>query len=321
MRGIFIILFFVLSMGVLGCASWWSRAAEGETSKDSPWAGIAREAIREPSRPFQMLLQQYTPTVWSQMRKDSEFPFWMDLWGRSLNFDEGAQQVIVDPNIIDSLIRLFEAPPRQDSVVHAGVEHTYGYLFSLLHTPYGYKRARWVDGEIERGLGIPIRLLDEDATEGALLSNVTYLLASISLIERTDLRPWLIESAPQNVHSRIVDWTRTQPLAEIRRLIEIVRIGSRSVTLRTDFVPFHRSARRGGNSALLIYSVLDSELEGARLISAFPVQQAFVDRALDPDNLGERQPVSTRYNAYVSGFTDAAQPLMGDRSVEVLRAR
>lgn len=321
MRKFFVAALTLLSFTALSCASWFSQAAQGETAQDLPWADIARAQARNPNQNFLTLLQEKSPGLLAQMKRDSAFPFWMDLWGRSINFDEGARDVIVAPSILDTLIRFFEAAPRQDRIVHAGTEHTYGYLFSLLRTSFGFKRARWVEGEIEQGLGIPVRLLDENATEGALLANITYVLASISLRERTDLRPWLHESVPANVHPTIVEWTRNETLGAIHRLTEKVSIGSRTIWVRTDFVPFHRSRRPRGNQALLIYSVLDSEVEGARLISAFPVQQSFVDRALDPEHLGARQPVSTRYNAFVPGMTDSPQALVGSRSVDILGGR
>lgn len=318
--------FFALTLGMasalMGCASWYTQAAEGDGPLDRPWTEISREAAEHPERPFLDIVRNHSLGLHRQLQRDSSFPFWMGLWGHSINFDEGARGVIVLPGILDQLLAFFEAPPRQDRIFHAGIEHTYGYLFSRLRTSFGFKRARWVEGEIEQGLGIPVRMMSENADDGAFLANVTYVMASISLRERTDLRPWLLETPPHNVHPALVEWTQNEDLGHIQRLTEMLYIGSRQVQIRTDFVPFHRSRRTQGNHALLIYSVLDSDQDGGpQLITAFPVQQSFVDRALDPTRLGARQPISTRYNAFVPGVTDSSRKLVGDRSVEVLWPR
>jgi hypothetical protein len=315
-------LYFFLASTLVGCASWFTQAVEGDTALDRPWMEIARESAEHPDQPFVSILRNRSVGLYQQMNRDSQFPFWMDLWGRSINFDEGARGIIVYPQILDGLIGFFEGPPRRDRIVHAGIEHTYGYLFSRLRTQFGFKRARWVEGEIEEGLGISVRMMSENASDGAFLSNVTYVLTSIALRDRQDVRPWLVETPPHNVHPAIVEWTRNEELGAAQRLTETVHIGSRQVEIRTDFITFHRGSRPRGNQALLIYSILDSDLEGGpRLISAFPVHQGFVDRVLDPERLGARQPISTRYNAFVAGVTDSEIQLLGERRVEVLWPR
>ena len=48
---------------------------------------------------------------------------------------------------------------------NAGLVHVYGYLFSTVATPYGYKSDRWNDGVLARSLGLPpghFRLGDSD---------------------------------------------------------------------------------------------------------------------------------------------------------------
>src|SRR5205823_4357190 len=105
------------------------------------------------------------------------------LWGTSINYDELAKAIIVHPAILRALDKSFvshapmevqnidaQAPesvatarllgvapthdPAGHPLAHAGMEHTYGYLFSVLKTSFGYKRARWVSGESERGFGL-----------------------------------------------------------------------------------------------------------------------------------------------------------------------
>ena len=51
-----------------------------------------------------------------------------------------------------------------------------------------------------------------------------------------------------------------------------MQVDGHVVELRTDFVAF-----RTANAALLIYSVRDSRVGRAQLITAFPVSQSFID--------------------------------------------
>ena len=72
------------------------------------------------------------------------------LWGKSWNFDEHAGQQIVDPYILDLLSEQLQYVVGTD-LVHAGIIHTYGYLFSQLETPYGLKRVRWTNRKLDWG--------------------------------------------------------------------------------------------------------------------------------------------------------------------------
>ena len=94
-------------------------------------------------------------------------PQWGPTLIRNWNYDlnasgEFAKAAIVNPLILQMIERTANFPvildPREPRIVHAGFEHTYGYIFSTLKTPYGYKRARWVRNEIETGFGGHISL-------------------------------------------------------------------------------------------------------------------------------------------------------------------
>jgi hypothetical protein len=82
-------------------------------------------------------------------------------------------------------------------------------------------------------------------------------------------------------------------------------------TLRTDLVAFPS----GGvsNAYWLVYSVKQGDR--AQLISAFPVAEGFYDTVVNPAQLGENQPIKTRYNAYVEGIT--GQDWKGTRRLEL----
>ena len=103
------------------------------------------------------------------------------------------------------------------------------------------------------------------------------------------------------------------PPAGIKRLTETVEPeAGRTVQLRTDFIPF--TGEYGGNSWLLVYSVKDSGEKRSKLITVFPVGSGFVDRALNPEYLGEDKSVQTRYNAFVKGLT--GRRINGSRTVQ-----
>ena len=68
----------------------------------------------------------------------------------------------------------------------AALNHTYGYLFSEVPTPYGYKRARFVKGIIEKGFGLPVGLFSGIPQKGTLLSNLTKFIGTIAFRDNAD---------------------------------------------------------------------------------------------------------------------------------------
>lgn len=320
--------------------------SEGEMSTDCPWAGAARALIAQSRLPggekqVQPLFQKLLPDLDRALSIDSHRAAWKSLWGHSINFDELAGGTIVDPSIIAVLgdkfgIRapmilthikadklpdspasaLLGKPVTTDSqghpLVHAGLEHTYGYLFSLLKTPYGYKRARWVQGEIEQGFGWKPGLLSPRPESGTLFGNVTFVAGSIAFRgnePRLNVLKKNLEGVPAEL--RAFDFSK---LARIR-VEETVQAKdaageARKVVLRTDLVPFPHPQK---DTHLLIYSVADASALGDVLITVFPVTQSFVDLVTRADNLGDGKPVQTRYNGFVEGVTGAK--LTGSRKV------
>src|SRR5262249_2770464 len=95
-----------------------------------------------------------------------------------VNVDEYAGQTIVHPEILRAIGELAGVRMRSP-VVHAGLQHTYGYLFSLIETPYGAKRDRWVTTDLETGFGLELSLLGEKPHDGTLLANLTWFLGRI----------------------------------------------------------------------------------------------------------------------------------------------
>lgn len=278
------------------------RKDAAETAEDCPWAGAARLAGPASPGELEKVLSAHAPAVLEQLAADRANPALLKLWGTSINYDELAAGEIVDPELMTFLSSRAGAPAPRGRLMHAGVEHTYGYLFSLLPTKFGYKRARWVRPDVERGLGLPAGAAGPNPPEGTLLANVTCLAGGIAL-QDDKAASALLRKAAASCHPAAREFSAAG--ARRGRLTETVKLGGRTVSLRTDFVPF--SSEQGGNSYLLVYSVLDSAAGSAYLVTAFPVSSSFVESAAAPAGLGAEKPVQTRYNAHVEGLTGAGK--------------
>ncbi|MDJ1370688.1 hypothetical protein [Gulosibacter molinativorax] len=93
-------------------------------------------------------------------------------WGWSTVVDEHVGKAIIDPALFD---RLHDAAGIQATfpIGNAGVIHVYGYWFSTVLTPYGYKRDRWLDGDLSGALGLPDDAFHLHHTGSTLLKRVT----------------------------------------------------------------------------------------------------------------------------------------------------
>lgn len=214
------------------------------------------------------------PDLVATAERDARDPEMLALWGKSVNFDEHAKAVIVDPRTLASLFAAAKVAPG-----HAGVTHTYGYLTSTLVTPYGYKRDRWTSGVIERGFGLPAGFLSPTPSTGTLLSNVTAFAGSIAF--RTDPKELAVATRGREAF----------PATRPARLTETAG----KVVLRTDFVPYLH-----GDGALLVYSWRDLKAKRSYLITAFPVESKFAAGLFDPRELGKGKKVVVRYNGDVA---------------------
>ena len=279
-----------------------------ESTADCPWASVARalESRADPNA-VKDELRALLPATYAAIADDARRSELLAAWGRSTNFDEAARGSIVSPFVLDALNDLARSGRRDGNVTHAGIAHTYGYLFSTLRTSFGYKRARWVQGDLEAGFGLARGTLGPAPPSGTLFSNVTYFLGAIAFRGDAPLRAALEENAGGVAEAvRGFDYGRLRPV----RIEETIALAAhaREVVLRTDLVPFPSGVVLAASTHLLVYSVCDSADAGgrARLITAFPVARAFVDAAVDPAQFGDDRPIVTRYNAVVQGVTDAA---------------
>jgi hypothetical protein len=290
-----------------------------ETAQDCPWAGLSRDLSQAAAGgastlKLEALLKSRQPDLASQLGQMKD---WQGLWGASINFDELAKGVIVDPPILAALYGLSGVTPPQlgadmpDNIQHAGLEHTYGYLFSVLKTAFGYKRSRWVSGEIDQGFSLPDGAISPAPKHGTLFRNVTYFTGRIAF--RHDPRTAaMLEKRRGQVEPALLSF-KYSDLKPTRVEEQVDLGGGRVVTLRTDLIPF--TAPSGGpDQQLLVYSYLDSKEARPRLVTAFPVAQSFGDGLVKPETLGAGQPIITRYNAYIAGFTGRSD-LKGSRTV------
>ncbi len=289
------------------------RADLGESAEDCPWAGIAR-LLGDGTATSEKLTHE-APGIARQIEADKKAAALKGLWGRSMNYDEFAKGEIVDPKILEAIAAEFGGEI-QGRVIHAGMEHTYGYLFSNLRTPFGYKRARWVRNTLETGFGLPAGLLGPRPAEGTLFANVSVFLGRIAFAGKSDVKE--LTSLKKNFRLA-ADAVRNYELKKLTiiRLEETIVLNGKKVILRTDFVPFTHAVPGEKNTHLLVYSIRDERysskhpMHGARIISGFPVEASFMDRAFDPKGLGENQPIITRYNGVVEGVT--GEKLTGTR--------
>jgi hypothetical protein len=303
----------------------------GEKPEDCPWAALARSWQKLPTS--ELTLQRATqdaPELFSRILEDATRPAWKSLWGQSFNYDELAKAMIVEPHFLDLLFASLQIPPKQDRIVHAGAEHTYGYLFSLLQTPYGYKRARWVQSDIELGFGLPHGSLSPLPSRGTLLSNLTYFAGRVALHGDSKIARDKLKQLESVIEPGFLTYPwKTLQITRIEETFE--NLGgdptektAAIITLRTDLVPFPRSDRTkapNGNSHLLIYSVLDPRLDvGPQLITAFPVNSAFGDRVIQSVRTQPKGEIVIRYNAFVprdlvANLNAPALPGVGQRRV------
>ncbi len=178
--------------------------------------------------------------------------------------------------------------------------HTYGYLFSTIDTPYGYKRKRWIADTLNYGFGLSGNSLSPDTIDGGLLSNVTYFAGMIALNDKTQL------NLLKNVSHELIAFDYTK--LKFQRIEE----STKDFILVTNLVKIPRKQEKEENDYLLIYSINDLRINKEFLITAFPVNTESHDKIVEPSGLGPNQKITIRYNAYLEG---AGNNLTGTRKL------
>lgn len=223
-------------------------------------------------------------------------------WGTSGNVDELAHAEIVDPAILLPLLKV-AGQPLNAANPHAGVQHTYGYLFSTIETPFGKKRDRWTSTALENALGLPTDTLSPVPKSGTLLANATWIAGQIAFAG--DARcTWLVRCLKRRVSPELLsfDWSAQECL----RMTESIRFpkADRHLHLITDLVRLNAGPRTAAELQklpvwLLVYSLHDERVGHPELITLFTVREEFVATIQERAAIRRRSDIRLRYNAVV----------------------
>ena len=288
---------------------------KNETVADCPWAQMARQIVDQKNK-CDLVFKTSTPFIFKQFKKDKESNEFLSLWGQAKNFDENTKSVIVDKKILECLskkLNLKNAVQSRDGfeTVHAGLQHTYAYLFSTTETPYGYKRARWTQGELELGFNLSQKALNPETKNGSFLANATYFFAKWAFHDDPELinKLEILGRKNRSVSEELIN-LKTDDF-QVVQLVESVL--DKPITLHTTFVKMNLKKIISKNTHLLIYWYEDTLTKKKYLITGFPVETSFVNRVLDEKNLGSKKVITTHYNAWVPELTDSKMTLLGLR--------
>lgn len=273
---------------------------------DQYWALMVKES-EETQTSILDIVKKRSPALYTQILNDSEDHELLNFWGQSLNFDSGAKKQIINDSFIADLHAQFglaNPTSNQFKVVHAGITHTYGYLFSILNTPYGFKRKRWTLPTLNYAFALQRGALSPETIEGGLLSNVTFFAGTLAFKNDSDR---LLLKRLNNVASEIKKFNYYS--LNIEHLDEELP----NHTLRTTLLrlPFKKELEE--NDYLLIYSIVDKQLKKESLITVFPITTEAYNKIITPEALGINQPIVIRYNAYLEGLM--GQKLSGVRKL------
>ncbi|MGV8882237.1 MAG: amino acid deaminase [Rhodoglobus sp.] len=96
----------------------------------------------------------------------------LELWGRSTVIDENTGSAVLSPELF-AAIHARAGIQAHWPIGNAGLLHVYGYLLSQAPTPYGLKRARWLDGALARAYGLADDAFVPWVGPGTLLERVS----------------------------------------------------------------------------------------------------------------------------------------------------
>lgn len=199
-------------------------------------------------------LKKYYPPLWNQISQDKKDPYVFLFWGNSKTTENN--KPIVNEEIRTDLFSIFQQN-YAESYANAGLMHTYGYLFSTLETPYGYKRERWLINELNQLLKLEHNQLSVKTDRGTLLANVTYFAGKLAFEETQDLE--LIKNVADEIKS--IDYSKLMKLTIIEE--------NKNFKFKT--VIINLGADTSKNSHLLIYSYYDKQLGKDQLITMYPI--------------------------------------------------
>lgn len=267
------------------------------TSTD--YSAIAEQLIRAVDQSCAQgvaLCKRQLPNLVLQIQQDSKYRGPLSFWGRSWNTDELTDTTIVHPNVV-TLISAIAERKTSTRTPHAGLQHTYGYLFSTIETPYGFKRDRWIETQIESGFQLNETTLGPNPHAGTLLTNVTWLCGQVAFRGFNKNLRRLEEFLTEKVADDLIS-TNLRAFVQ-RRLSETVstdwRGRTRKFTLQTDLLTSAIDRR----FSLNIYSVIDHTAETHQLITLFPVGAASRREMAIRGAQKHRHDIQLRYNASI----------------------
>lgn len=289
-------LFLTISLVTVSCSSVEKIYAE---NTDQYWSQLVKTSEQKKISILEVLKKENLH-LYNQIEADAQDLLVLDFWGKSLNFDSGAKKQIISDAIISDLQKKFKLS-NDNKVVHAGVTHTYGYLFSVLDTPYGTKRKRWIEPTLNYGFGFQGNGLSPETMQGSLLSNVTYFAGKLGF--RDEERKQQLDQL-KNVSPEV----RNFDYKKVARTVLEEEVAATPITLRTTLVKLPFKQPQEESDYLLIYTVLNQKEKQSEkrevLITAFPIKKDAYAKTVDPSGLGKNQPVVVRYNAYVEGLME-----------------
>lgn len=283
----------VLLFSFISCARFKEKTP---SANDLYWSHLSLDLLGE-KVPVLENLALKSPHLYRQIINDSKDENLVGFWGQSYNFDSEAKKKIIEDVILSKLHEQFKLH-YTDVIVHAGVTHTYGYLFSLVQTPYGFKRKRWIEPTLNYAFSLKGNSLSPETTEGGLLSNITYFMGMIAFKNQSEKDKL---NKLKNVSSEILNFKYDK--LKVRLLEEeIIKNEVALYTIRTSFVALPLKRQNEESDYLLIYSIYDQKAKHENLITAFPIKDDAYKRITSSKFLGAGQNIQIRYNGYLSGF-------------------
>lgn len=130
----------------------------------------------------------------------------LDQWGISTLVDEHAGPLIEEAVVAELIAD--QGKTTTWPLLNAAVAHCYAYPFSQVWTPYGWKRDRWLDGQVAYQLGLDQSALLPDPTGNTLVQNLTDALEN-TLGSHTAVRTRFVETAPDTGDGyEVTGWSR-----------------------------------------------------------------------------------------------------------------
>lgn len=289
-------LILVLSFLLYFSACSGLRTSKDSLQSDQYWAQMVKNS-EENGESILSVVKKRNASLHSQIINDSKDSKVLAFWGQSLNFDSGAKKQIISDEITMSLHAQFglnKSSKNENTIVHAGIAHTYGYLFSVLDTPFGFKRKRWILPTLNFGFSLDGKSLSPETREGGLLSNVTYFAGMLSFKNEKD------RAALQNLKN-VSNEIRQFDYQSLKN-IEYLEEEFSTFSMRTTLIPLPRKLDDEQNDYLLIYSLLDRGLSREFLITIFPIKTDAYSKITSAEFLGSNMPIMIRYNAYLDGM-------------------